>query len=298
MSAGERNRGLGRGLQALLGDGEAEIDVQSAPSRGDGTRLIPMEWIDPNPDQPRKRFDEDSLRELAESISRQGLLQPLLVRPSPHDPDRYQIVAGERRWRAAQLAQIHDVPCLVRELTDRETLELAIVENVQRADLNAIEEARAFRELIDTFGHTQEKVAQAVGKSRAHIANTLRLLTFPSEIVAHVERGALSAGHARAIAGAADPSALARRVIDEGLSVREAERLAKVRPAPERPSGASSADGKDADTRALESDLAARLGLSVDIRDTGGKGELRVRYSTLEQLDDLCRRLSSGGRAH
>lgn len=298
MSAGERNRGLGRGLQALLGDGEAEIDVQSAPSRGDGTRLIPMEWIDPNPDQPRKRFDEDSLRELAESISQQGLLQPLLVRPSPHDPDRYQIVAGERRWRAAQLAQIHDVPCLVRELTDRETLELAIVENVQRADLNAIEEARAFRELIDTFGHTQEKVAQAVGKSRAHIANTLRLLTFPSEIISHVEQGALSAGHARAIAGAADPSALARRVIDEGLSVREAERLAKVRPAPERPSGASSADGKDADTRALESDLAARLGLSVDIRDTGGKGELRVRYSTLEQLDDLCRRLSSGGRTH
>ncbi len=297
MSAGERNRGLGRGLQALLGDGEAEIDVQSAPARGDGTRLIPMEWIDPNPDQPRKRFDEDALRELADSITEKGLLQPLLVRPSPRDPDRYQIVAGERRWRAAQLAQIHDVPCLVRELTDRETLELAIVENVQRADLNAIEEARAFRELIDTFGHTQEKVAQAVGKSRAHIANTLRLLTFPREIVSHVEQGALSAGHARAIAGAADPSALARRVIEEGLSVREAERLAKVRPAPDKPASGAQTDDKDADTRALESDLAARLGLAVDIRDTGGKGELRVRYSTLEQLDDLCRRLSSGGRA-
>jgi len=297
VSAGEsRNRGLGRGLQALLGEGEDGPVAAPNGGRSDGARLIPMEWIEVNPNQPRKYFDETALEELAQSIREQGLLQPILVRPKPGDPDTYQIVAGERRWRAAQRARIHEAPCIVRELTDRETLELAIVENVQRADLNAIEEARAFRELIDTFGHTQEKVAQVVGKSRVHVANTLRLLSFPDEIIALVSEGRLSAGHARAVAGAAEPVALARKVADEGLSVREAERLSKLRPSPDRKPRASEPE-KDADTRALESDLASRLGLEVDVRHAGGKGELRIRYSTLEQLDDLCRRLSSGGRA-
>jgi len=296
VSAGERSRGLGRGLQALLGEGDEPPAGPSGAGRSDGVRLIPMEWIEPNPDQPRKRFDEDSLEELAQSIQEKGVLQPILVRPAPNQPDKYQIVAGERRWRAAQRAHVHDVPCVVRELTDRETLELAIVENVQRADLNAIEEARAYRELVDTFGHTQERVAQAVGKSRVHVANTLRLLTFPQEVIDLVSQGRLSAGHARAVAGAADPAALAREAAEAGLSVREVERLAKMRPAPDRKTRGADPE-KDADTRALEADLAARLGLDVDVRHSGGKGELRIRYSTLEQLDDLCRRLSSGGRA-
>lgn len=295
-----RSRGLGRGLSALLGEGEAVDAVREAESAdtrgGAGVKLIPVEFLEPNPDQPRKRFDEAELAELAESIADKGLLQPLLVRPLPGPDERYQIVAGERRWRAAQRARLHEAPCIVRELTDRETLEIAIVENVQRSDLNPVDEARALKQLVDSFGHTQEDVARAVGKSRAHVANMLRLLALPAGVLLRLEAGELSAGHARAVAAAPDPGALAERIVSEGLSVRAAEKLARdASGRPERKRAAGAPETKDADTRALEADLVARLGLDVEIRHSGEGGEVRVRYASLEQLDEVCRRLSQGG---
>ncbi|WP_429912797.1 ParB/RepB/Spo0J family partition protein [Glycocaulis sp.] len=300
MSAQERPRGLGRGLSALLGEGEDAENMRggdgpSGQSSGSGPRALPLDMIEPNPDQPRKRFSEDELASLSASIAERGVLQPILVRPAPGKTGHYQIVAGERRWRAAQRARLHEIPAVIREFTDRETLEIAIVENVQRQDLNAVEEARGYRQLIESFGHTQEDVARAVGKSRAHIANTLRLLALPAPVLDHLEAGRLSAGHARAIATAGDPSALAEKIIADGLSVRGAEALARKEQAPERKtrSGGLEKAQKDADTRLLEADLAERLGLDVEIIHRGEAGEIRVRYSTLEQLDDLCRRLSS-----
>jgi ParB family chromosome partitioning protein len=306
MSADEekpRSRGLGRGLSALLGEGEAADAVRdaenaSARSGGTGVKIIPIELLVPNPDQPRKTFVESELAELAESIADKGLLQPLLVRPMRGPDERYQIVAGERRWRAAQRAHLHEAPCIVRELTDRETLEIAIVENVQRSDLNPVDEARALKQLVQTFGHTQEDVARAVGKSRAHVANMLRLLALPPGVLEKLESGALSAGHARAVATAPDPEALADRIVAEGLSVRATEKLARdVSGRPERKRAQGAPETKDADTRALEADLAARLGLDVEIRHAGEKGEVRVRFASLEQLDEVCRRLSQGGQS-
>ena len=307
MSADDRkhSRGLGRGLSALLGEGEeAEAiradtsNAQRSSANRNGVQTLPIELIEPNPDQPRKVFTESDLAELAESIATKGLLQPILVRPMPGQTERYQIVAGERRWRAAQRAQLHEAPCLVRELTDRETLEIAIVENVQRADLNPVEEARAFRQLVETFGHTQEEVAKAVGKSRAHVANTLRLLAMPKAGLAYLEQGAISAGHARAIATAPNPEALAEQIVRDGLSVRAAEALARNTSgggAPERKASSGASQTKDADTRALEADLSSRLGLAVEIKAKGEQGELRVKFASLEQLDDVCRRLSQSG---
>ena len=307
MSADDRkhSRGLGRGLSALLGEGEeAEAiradtsNAQRSSANRNGVQTLPIELIEPNPDQPRKVFTESDLAELAESIATKGLLQPILVRPMPGQTERYQIVAGERRWRAAQRAQMHEAPCLVRELTDRETLEIAIVENVQRADLNPVEEARAFRQLVETFGHTQEEVAKAVGKSRAHVANTLRLLAMPKAVLAYLEQGAISAGHARAIATAPNPEALAEQIVRDGLSVRAAEALARNASgggAPERKASSGASQTKDADTRALEADLSSRLGLAVEIKAKGEQGELRVKFASLEQLDDVCRRLSQSG---
>lgn len=300
MSTQERPRGLGRGLSALLGEGE-DAESQRSAEQGasapvsSGARGLALDLIEPNPDQPRKRFSEDELASLSASIAERGVLQPVLVRPAPGKTGRYQIVAGERRWRAAQRARLHEIPAVIREFTDRETLEIAIVENVQRQDLNAVEEARGYRQLIEAFGHTQEDVARAVGKSRAHIANTLRLLALPAAVLDHLEAGRLSAGHARAIATAGDPVALAERIISGGLSVRGAEALARKEQAPERKARAGKLEKvqKDADTRALEADLAERLGLEVEIGHRGEAGEIRIRYSTLEQLDDLCRRLSS-----
>jgi len=258
-------------------------------------REVLLDLIEPNPDQPRKRFSEDELTTLSASIAERGVLQPILVRPSKGKTGHYQIVAGERRWRAAQRARLHEIPAVIRELTDRETLEIAIVENVQRQDLNAVEEARGYRQLIEAFGHTQDDVARAVGKSRAHIANTLRLLALPPAVLDHLEAGRLSAGHARAIATAGDPAALAEKIIADGMSVRGAEALARKEQAPERKARAGRMEKaqKDADTRSLEADLAERLGLDVEISHRGEAGEIRIRYSTLEQLDDLCRRLSS-----
>jgi ParB family chromosome partitioning protein len=293
MSA-ERTRGLGKGLSALLNDGDVQ---EKAGDAARGTRLIAIEDITPNPDQPRRNFSSDELDALADSIAEKGLLQPVLVRPAPDGPG-YQIVAGERRWRAAQRAKLHEIPVLVRDLTDRETLEIAIVENVQRADLNPVEEARAYKQLVDRFEHTQDEIARAVGKSRSHVANMMRLLALPDPVLDHLVQGRLSAGHARAVATAPDPAALAAQIIRDGLNVRQAEKLAKA------PVGKSAAEtrpakpAKDADTRALEADLSHRLGLTVEIDhgkgQSGEAGSVTIRYTKLDQLDDICRRLNAG----
>jgi ParB family transcriptional regulator, chromosome partitioning protein len=287
-----RQRGLGRGLSALLG----EVDEASAPpSEGErAPREIPVELIRRNPEQPRKAFGEAEIEELAASVREKGVLQPLLVRPAPGAPGEYQIVAGERRWRAAQRAGLRSVPVLVREFDD---LEVAVIENVQRADLNPLEEALGYKALLERFGRTQEAVAQAVGKSRSHIANALRLLSLPEDVRVQLQSGALSAGHARAIAAAPDPSALARRIVDGGLNVRQAEALARsAQESGERKPPRAGASGKsgrgDADARALAADLEEILGLPVEIDYRGGKGELRIKYASIDQLDDLCQRLS------
>jgi ParB family chromosome partitioning protein len=285
-------RGLGRGLSALLGEaeeaGEGPLNTGATPS-AEPTRTVPIELVRRNPDQPRRHFAQDDIDSLAASVREKGVLQPILVRPAPGVAGEYQIVAGERRWRAAQAAGLREVPVVIRDFDDAETLEIAILENVQRADLNPIEEAGGYRALMERFGRTQEQVAQAVGKSRPHIANTLRLLSLPQDVQDHLAEGRLSAGHARALATAADPSALAREVIERGLNVRETEALAKAPPAGDRP--APSSKRKDIDTLALEKRLSDALGLTVEVNDKGGKGQLVVRYATLEQLEDVCRKL-------
>jgi ParB family chromosome partitioning protein len=283
-------KGLGRGLSALLADiAPAEAAPEPGRAAPAGTKPVPIELIQPNPQQPRRHFGEKELQELAASIREKGVIQPLILRPHPADAGRYEIVAGERRWRAAQLAGVHALPALVRDLDDTEVLELAIIENIQRADLNALEEAQGYRQLMDRFGHTQEKLAEALGKSRSHIANLLRLLTLPEPVQALLRDGRLSPGHARALVTAPDPAALARQVVEKDLSVRQTEALAReTAPRPARPPSQ-----RDADTVALERDLAANIGLSVRIdHKTGGAGELRVAYGTLEELDRLCQLLS------
>ncbi len=287
-------RGLGRGLSALMAEvpGPAESETRRAAP---ADRHIPVEQIRANPNQPRRRFTEDQLRELADSIREKGVIQPLILRAT--GDDMYEIVAGERRWRAAQMAQLHEVPALVREYDDTEVLEIAIIENIQRADLDPVEEAAGYRQLMDRFGHTQEKIAEALGKSRSHIANSLRLLNLPEEVQQMMSVGKLTAGHARALITADDPLALAQEVVARGLSVRETERLVK-KPAPRQavkdPTGF--APEKDADTRALEQDLSAALGLKVKIdhKPDGEAGRLTVDYSSLDELDTLCQVLSRG----
>ncbi|MDT0681486.1 ParB/RepB/Spo0J family partition protein [Roseicyclus sp. F158] len=292
-----KNRGLGRGLSALM----AEVPVDGDAATGSpetlqsADRTVPIEAVEPNPDQPRKDFKRDALEDLASSIRAKGILQPLIVRPSPRASGKFEIVAGERRWRAAQLAKLHEVPIIERELDDLAMLEIAIIENVQRADLNPVEEGLGYRALIDRFGHTQEKLASSLGKSRSHIANSMRLLNLPDEVLSMVREGSLTSGHARALITADNPAELARKVIAKGLSVRETERLAKAE-APARQKTRSSAKSeKDADTQALESDLSANLGLKVDIRhqEGDGAGSMTLSYSNLDQLDALCRILSS-----
>jgi ParB family chromosome partitioning protein len=298
----ERQRGLGRGLAALLGETPTDAPLVEpgaageggATAAGNGVREVPIELITRNPDQPRKVFTEAEIDDLTNSIREKGVLQPILVRPAPSG-EGYQVVAGERRWRAAQRAGLRAVPVIVRELDDLEVLEIGIVENVQRADLNAIEEALAYKALMERLARTQDAIAQVVGKSRSHVANTLRLLQLPEEVRDHVMFGRLSAGHARAIATAPDPGALAEKVIAGGLSVRQAESLART--ALERPkrAGASSQTGAvtDADTLALAQELEETLGLQVQLRDSGkGTGEVVIRYQTFEQLDALCSRLT------
>lgn len=291
----EGRRGLGRGLSALLGE------VESAPAQAPGERIgganeAPIELLRRNPDQPRRTFREDDLVELSNSIREKGILQPILVRPAPGATGEYQIVAGERRWRAAQRAGLRSVPILVRELDDLAVLEIGIIENVQRSDLNILEEALSYRVLMDKFDRTQDNIAQTIGKSRSHVANTLRLLALPDEVQAHLVSGELTAGHARAIAAAEDPAQLAREIIDRGLSVRDTEALARKTPdgRPAKNKGGRPARVKDTDTQALESDLSSVLGLEVVIDHRGAAGALTISYTTLEQLDDLCNRLTRG----
>lgn len=290
-------RGLGRGLSALMAD--MGID---APGIGDLTqptqtwgdlRSIAIENIMPNASQPRRAFDDTSLQELASSIREKGILQPIVVRTAPENQNQFEIVAGERRWRAAQLALLSVIPAIVRELSDLEVLEIAIVENVQREGLNPIEEAAGYRQLIDRFGHTQDKVSAALGKSRSHIANLLRLLTLPQAVQDMVVSGKLSAGHARALITAEDPLALALQVVGGGFSVRKTEDLARRVSDPDKKTRPYNHQ-KDTDTRALEEDLSANLGMSVVIdHRAGGEGKVTIRYQALEQLDQLCQLLSS-----
>jgi ParB family chromosome partitioning protein len=290
----ENRRGLGRGISALLDEASAEAMAGAEAAPAQGQRTVPIEHIRRNPDQPRRDFPEAEIAELADSIREKGVLQPILVRPAPGAPGEYQIVAGERRWRAAQKARLRELPVVVRELDDRETMEIAIIENVQRADLNAIEEAFGYQALIERFGRTQEAVAQTVGKSRSHVANALRLLALPEAVQLELRAGRLTAGHARAIASAADPAALARQAIDQGMSVRATEAMARRAQNAGAVRTVKPARRKDADTRSLEEDLAETLGLKVEIIDRGGVGEVRIHYTTLEQLDDVCRRLTGG----
>lgn len=291
-----KSKGLGRGLSSFLADAP-QATSDNTIGDGSGLRTVPIEFVLANPDQPRRRFDPEKLEELANSLREKGILQPLLVRPHPQKAEHFEIVAGERRWRAAQKAELHNVPVIVRELTDTEVFEIALIENVQRADLSPLEEAQGLSVLLEQFGYTQEKLSKAIGKSRPHIANMLRLLTLPDAVQLMLSRGELTAGHARALIPAKDPAKLAREIISKSLSVRQAEALVKSESASEKskikPKVTGKVASKDADTRALEADLSAHLGLKISIDHKGKQGgELRVSYKTLEELDGLCQLLS------
>ncbi len=287
-------RGLGRGLSALMADVNLDParNAPSLPRRSEF--MVPVESIVPNPDQPRRDFEPEAMKDLADSLRQKGVIQPLIVRQIGAE-GRYEIVAGERRWRAAQMAQLHELPVIVREFSDAEVLEIAIIENIQRAELNAIEEALAYKQLMQRFGHTQEKIAEALSRSRSHIANLLRLLTLPPDVQAFVQEGKLSAGHARALITTPNASELARQVVLRGLSVREVEQLVRKSAAePNQKRANLGREVKDADTRALESDLSAnlRMGVRIDHMAGGEGGKLTISYRSLDDLDLLCRVLS------
>ncbi|MEX3316178.1 ParB/RepB/Spo0J family partition protein [Sulfitobacter sp. PS-8MA] len=293
----ERKRGLGRGLSALMAD-VAETETVASKGAAAAEQFVPIERIKPNPDQPRKRFEQENLDDLAASIREKGVIQPLIVRAM--DGGMFEIVAGERRWRASQIAKVHSLPVIVREFTDVEVLEVAIIENIQRADLNSVEEAAGYRQLMDKFGHTQEKMAEALGKSRSHIANLLRLLNLPEPVQEMVRQNELSAGHARALIPAKDPMRLAQQVVKGGLSVRATEALVKKDQAGERDNmlnkeSPSRRSEKDADTQALEGDLSANLKMKVviDHKSDQEAGKVTLHYKTLDELDELCRLLGS-----
>ena len=278
-----KTHGLGQGLDALLGN---RPEGASAGNGTSGSQTLTLDLVRPSSNQPRRHFDEAELRELAVSIEENGVLQPVLVRPDPTHSGRYEIVAGERRWRAAQMARCHDLPVVVRTLTDRETLEIALIENIQRQNLSAIEEARGYARLTEDFNETQESIARRVGKSRSHIANAIRLLKLPRLVQQWLEEGALQAGHARALLASNDPTTLAKIVIKQGLSVRQTERLVnKLR------SSRTVTQGKSADTLQLEVELSHLLGLKVTISGEGERGEVRLAYENLTQLDALLTKL-------
>ena len=282
-----KSHGLGRGLDTLLG---------SAGATDRSGRRVPIAKIDPNPSQPRRSFDEAGLKELAASIAERGIIQPLVVRPSPKGESKYEIVAGERRWRAAQMARLHEVPVMILTLDDREALEAAIVENVQREDLNPLEEAEGYNQLIEKFGHNQKKLSEILGKSPSYISNSLRLLTLPEEVKGYLREGKLSTSHARTLVSVQNPSAVAREVISGGLSVRETEELAKKsQPKPKGRSGRKTL-AKDADTKLLEKEMAADLKMKVVIfnRPDNSGGRITFSYDSLDQLDDLIGRLMPG----
>jgi ParB family chromosome partitioning protein len=285
------NRGLGRGLSALLGDGEPDARGQSEAANANRSRSLPIAFLKPNPLQPRRIFDVEELKSLTASIAEKGVLQPILVRPTG-TPDLYEIVAGERRWRAAQAAKLHEVPVIIRSFSDVQSLEIAIIENVQRSDLNAIEEAAAYNELMDKFRYTQERVSEVVGKSRSHVANMLRLLKLPASVKGLISEGKLSAGHARTLIGVADPEARAQEILSGALNVREAEKKARGQAA----APVKKPAGKDADTKALELSLSNSLGMNVQIEHQGkAGGSVKIDYKNLEQLDEIIRRLNFYG---
>ncbi|MCV3206807.1 ParB/RepB/Spo0J family partition protein [Mesorhizobium sp. YC-39] len=290
MSEDLSRKRLGRGLAALIGEIDRPAAAVEKPGMGaDGK--VPIEFVSPNPKNPRRHFGDAELTDLAQSIREHGVVQPVVARPSPSQPGRYEIIAGERRWRAAQRAGLSEIPIIVRDVNDRTALELAIIENVQRADLNPVEEAQGYQQLIDDHGYTQADLGNVIGKSRSHVANTLRLLKLPEVIRDMLVEGALSAGHARTLVTSEDPAGLAKRIVEDGLSVRQAEALAQM------PTGAKAAPKKaepvqkDADTLALEKLMTDTTGMIVTIEHKGKGGVLHVSYRTLEQLDELCRRL-------
>jgi len=287
----EPRRRLGRGLAALLGDA-----VEDAPTeRPRGQRKVPIEFLKPNPRNPRSQFREEDLADLAHSIREKGIIQPIVVRAIAGVADAYEIIAGERRWRAAQIVALAEVPVVIHEADDREALEIAIIENVQRADLNAIEEAKGYERLAAEFGYSQSDISRIIGKSRSHVANTLRLLNLPESVRALVRDGLISAGHARALLAVENPEAVARQIVERGLTVRDVEALAPSQAggAASKPSGPrKAAPEKDANTRALEKTLSDALGMQVEIRHNGEKGDIRLYYQSLDQLDAICRLLS------
>jgi ParB family chromosome partitioning protein len=287
-----KRRGLGRGLSALFGEEAALTDAAAG-----AVQRAPIGRLQPGPYQPRRRFDDESLAALAESIREKGILEPILVREHPEQPGNYQIIAGERRWRAAQAARLHEVPVLVQAIDDREALEIALVENIHREDLSPLEEAEAYQRLIEEFRHTQEALARAIGKSRSHVANTLRLLGLPDAVKRLIHDGLLSAGHARALVTAENADMLAEEIVAKGLNVRQTEQLVRrAKPATTgRPRGRPPKKSKDPNTVALERDLSAMLGMRTSIEERASGGTLSIHYETLEQLDDLLQRLSDSG---
>ena len=290
-----KNKRLGRGLAALIGDQAPEAAPPPERVLRD-TRKVPIEHLEPNPRNPRKTFTEKDLDDLADSLRAKGIVQPILVRPAAGKPDRFEIIAGERRWRAAQKAGLHEAPVIVRDVTDQEALELAIIENVQRADLNPIEEAMGYEQLTAEFSYSQGELAKVIGKSRSHVANTMRLLKLPNSVKDYLAEGLLTAGHARALITVDDPGALAELIVEKGLTVRDAEKISQDPDALEKLKGnkpPAAKPEKDSDTKALEKKLADVLGLKVVVGHKPGKesGDLKIKYSSLEQLDEICRKL-------
>lgn len=306
MADDSSRKRLGKGLAALMGELDQPLPAESsrqieAREIANAEGVVPIEKVRANPNNPRRYFAETDLEDLANSIAQHGIVQPILVRPVKNGDlagATYEIIAGERRWRAAQKARLHEVPIIVREIEDRQALELAIIENVQRADLNSVEEAQGYRQLIEDYDYSQNELAQVIGKSRSHVANTLRLLKLPESVQSLINDGHLSAGHARTLITSADPETLAERIISGGLSVRQAEALSQT-PGETVPTdgGAKTTSGKapkSADIRALEQRLEDKLGLKIDLRHGDKeKGELRIKYRTLDQLDEVCRKLES-----
>ncbi len=290
-----KSRGLGRGLDALFEDEEQNISATAAQTATPDAsrRIVSIGQLDANPDQPRTHFDEDALKALAASIKKHGLLQPILVRPNRMNEGRYEIIAGERRWRAAQRAQLHEVPIIVRELNDDETFQIALIENLQREDLNAMEEAKGYQRLVDEFGHSHESVGDVIGKSRSHVANMIRLLQLPNSVQALVTNGDLTAGHARALLNAENPALLAQEIVSKNLSVRQAEALAKKNAGANFKSHKKEKAPKDPDHVAVEKIIAEALGMNAEVTMKGEKnGILTIEFSNLDQFDLLLRRLA------
>ncbi|MDB3882020.1 ParB/RepB/Spo0J family partition protein [Amylibacter sp.] len=296
MSKKKDRKGLGRGLSALMADIDRDTKITSNTVSNTSSNMLPIEKVIANPNQPRQDFNKEDLEDLTQSIASRGIIQPIIVRVSKENNDLYQIVAGERRWRAAQKAQLHEVPVVVRDFTDEELLEVAIIENVQRSNLNPVEEALAYKALIDNFNYTQEQVATGLGKSRSYIANLLRLLNLPEKVLKYVRVGSLSSGHARTLVGHKQALALANIMIEENMSVREAEIYVKQRL--DRKNLNKKINRKDADTRALEADLFTniKMKVSIDHKEIKGSGKLIISYKNLDELDKLCSILMDGSK--